>query len=241
MQAVKQAPPTAPLHPWVWPTKPWQRVHVDFAGPFMGKMYFVAVDAHSKWPEVYEMSSTTSYKTISVLRHLMAKYGLPEQLISDNGTQFTSAEFSEFLRSNGVKHIRCSPYHPSSNGAVERLVRTFKQAMKAGSHHDGLTPQHRLENFLLAYRTTPHATTSEAPCTLFLGRSLRTRLDLLLPCVQSKVTHRQAQQKQQHDQHARLRVLEPGQSVMVRDKRPNTPTTWIPGVIVQQRGPLTFL
>ena len=51
---------------------------------------------------------------------------------------------------------------------------------------------------------------------------------------------KQAQQKQQHDQHARLRMLEPGQHVMVRDKRPNTPT-WIPGVIVQQRGPLTFL
>ena len=56
-QVLKQAPPTAPLHLWVWPTKPWQLVHVDFAGPFIGKMYLVAVDAHSKWPEVYEMSS----------------------------------------------------------------------------------------------------------------------------------------------------------------------------------------
>ena len=58
-QAVKQAPHTAPLHPWIRPAKPWQRVHVDFTGPFMEKMYLVAVDAHSKWPEVYEMSSTT--------------------------------------------------------------------------------------------------------------------------------------------------------------------------------------
>lgn len=51
-QSVKQSPPVAPLHPWIWPSKPWQRVHVDFAGPYMGKTFFIAVDAHSKWPEV---------------------------------------------------------------------------------------------------------------------------------------------------------------------------------------------
>ena len=67
-QAVKQPPPPAPLHPWVWPTKPWQRIHIDFAGPFLGKMFFLVVDAHSKWAEVYEMTQTTSAKTIDVLR-----------------------------------------------------------------------------------------------------------------------------------------------------------------------------
>ena len=49
-QAVKRAPPVAPLHPWVWPSKPWQRVHLDFAGPFQGSMFLVGVDAYSKWP-----------------------------------------------------------------------------------------------------------------------------------------------------------------------------------------------
>ena len=68
----------------------------------------------------------------------------------------------------------------------ERLVRTFKQAMKA-SNHDQFSPQQRLENFLLSYRTTPHATTGESPCTLFLGRQLRTRLDLMLPSIQERV------------------------------------------------------
>ncbi len=142
-QSVKQAPAAAPLHPWIWPTKPWQRVHINFAGPFQGKMYFLAVDAHSKWPEVVEMSGTTSAQTIAVLRRLFAAYGLPEQIVSDNGPQFVLADFQQFLRANGVKHIRCSPYHPASNGAVERFVRTFKQALKAGQH-DGRTTQHNL-------------------------------------------------------------------------------------------------
>ena len=66
-QSVKQAPAAAPLHPWIWPTKPWQKIHVDFAGPFLGKLSLIVVDAHSKWPEVFEMTSTTSAKTIAAL------------------------------------------------------------------------------------------------------------------------------------------------------------------------------
>ena len=59
-QALRSAPAAAPLHPWVWPDAPWKRIHVDFAGPFRGKTYFIIVDAHSKWPEVVTMSATTS-------------------------------------------------------------------------------------------------------------------------------------------------------------------------------------
>ena len=58
---------------------------MDFAGPFLGHMFFFVMDAHSKWPEVVIMSSTTSQKTIEVLRSMFARHGLPEQLVSDNG------------------------------------------------------------------------------------------------------------------------------------------------------------
>ena len=66
-QSLKDSPAVAPLHPWVCPSKPWQRIHVDFAGPFLGKMFIIIVDAHSKWPEVYEMGSTSTENTIAVL------------------------------------------------------------------------------------------------------------------------------------------------------------------------------
>ena len=83
---------------------------MDFEGPFKGKMFFLLIDAHSKWPEIYEMKSTTAADTIAVLRHVFASFGLPEQIVSDNGL-LVAHEFAEFLRVNGVKHIRVAPYH----------------------------------------------------------------------------------------------------------------------------------
>ena len=109
-QAVKASPPVAPLHPWLWPNSPWTRIHMDFAGPFQGRMFFIVVDAHSKWPEVVEMTTTTTANTLKALRKMFAQYGLPEQMVSDNGPQFVSAELATFAKKNGIKHIRCAPY-----------------------------------------------------------------------------------------------------------------------------------
>ena len=86
-QLNKNAPTPATLHPWTWPEKPWQRIHIDFAGPFMGTSFLVIVDSHSKWLEVFEMSTTTTTKTITKLRDLFARFGIPEQVVSDNGPQ----------------------------------------------------------------------------------------------------------------------------------------------------------
>ena len=95
-------PPTT-LHPWGWPNRPWQRVYLDFAGPFLGHMYLVMVDAHSKWLEVIMMTSTTAEKAITELHKVFASYGLSEQLVTDNGPQ--SGDFDVFMKCNGIKHI----------------------------------------------------------------------------------------------------------------------------------------
>ena len=90
-QANKHAPAKAPLHPWNWPIAPWEWVHIDFTGPVSEKMLLALTDVHSKWPEVAVMDSTTSTKTITVLREIFARFGLPRQVVSDNGSQFTSS------------------------------------------------------------------------------------------------------------------------------------------------------
>ena len=73
-QKVQHNPKSAPLHTWEWPTTPWQRIHIDYAGPFFGQMFLVVVDAHSKWPEVVSTKSADSTRTIEILRARLKFY-----------------------------------------------------------------------------------------------------------------------------------------------------------------------
>ena len=181
-------------------------------------MFLVIVDSHSKWLEVVPMKSTTTAKTLEVLRSVFARYGLPKQLVSDNGPQFTAREFEECMRQNGIKHLKSAPYHPASNGEAERFVQTFKRSLRAGRGDPGTVPQ-KLAQFLLTYRTTPNATTGVTPAELFPKRIVRTRLDLLKPSVEDHVHEKQMQQKKYHDEHCRDRSYGVGQFVLVRNLR----------------------
>ena len=126
-QQNQSTPAVAPLHPWEWPKRPWARLHVDYAGPFLGKMFFITTDGYSKWIDAQMVSNATSYTTIEQLRTLFATHGIPEVLVTDNGTPFTSTEFSEFTRNNGIRHVRVSPFYPSSNGLAERAVKPLER------------------------------------------------------------------------------------------------------------------
>ena len=163
---------------WSWPAGPWKRLHIDFAGPFLGKMFFVLVDSYSKFVDVVPMTNATTHDVISTLRQNFALFGLPEHIVSDNGSQFTSQEFSKFLRLNGVLHTRTAPGHPATNGLAERYVGHFKSKMKLLSTEDSL--QTALYRFLLTYRTTPNAS-GKSPAELLFNRQPRTRFDLLRP------------------------------------------------------------
>ncbi|GBM18023.1 Uncharacterized protein K02A2.6, partial [Araneus ventricosus] len=119
-------------------------------------------------------------KTIEILRSLFCRYDLPKTLVSDNGRSFISNEFQTFLKNNGIYHIKTSPYFPNSNGQAERFVRTFKDAMRQAKIDFG-SRDYKLQKFLLQYRKTPHSTTHQSPAMMFLGRDIRTRLNLLRP------------------------------------------------------------
>ena len=105
-------------------------------------------------------------------------YGLPNQLVTDNGSQFISDGFTKFVKSNGIVHIRTAVAHPAMNGLVERFNQTFKSSLRdMRTTFDDMNLI--LNAFLLQYRNTPHATTGETPSKLFLLRTLRTKLDLV--------------------------------------------------------------
>lgn len=93
--------------------------------------FFLIVDAHSKWLEVYPMKVITTKKTIECLRDCCARFGFPLVLVSDNGSQFTSYEFQRFMHRNDIKHKTSSPFKPSGNGQAESYVGTLKQSLRA--------------------------------------------------------------------------------------------------------------
>ena len=235
-QQTRPAPAKEPLHPWTWPDRPWSRLHIDYAGPFMGKMFLIVVDAHSKWMEVIPVSSSNSSTTIEKLRQLFAVHGLPDKVISDNGTCFTSTEFADFMKKNGIRHSTTAPYHPSSNGLAERAVRTFKEAMKRAESGSIET---KISRFLFRYRNTPHSTTGRSPAELLLGRKPKTHLDKLRPDIASRVNDHQEKQKLAHDQHAKHRSFRVGEEVYVKNFASNTPK-WLRGKILGHSGPISF-
>ncbi len=87
-QEQRPSPPVAPLHPWEWPEAPWSRLHIDFAGPYMGHMFMVIVDAHSKWLDAHIMGNITASKTIEVLRNVCSIPGIPPKVVTHIGPTF---------------------------------------------------------------------------------------------------------------------------------------------------------
>lgn len=175
-QANSKSPPVSPMHPWAWPSSLWSRVHIDYAGPYMGKMFLLMVDAHLKWLEIHMTNASTSAATISLMRKSFVTLGLPQVIVSDNATNFTSDDFEQFFKRNGIRHIRTPPYHPSSNGMVERTVQTFKEGMRKLKEGSVDT---KLARFLFIYRITLHSSTGCSPAELMFGRRLRSHLDNL--------------------------------------------------------------
>ncbi|XP_049835864.1 uncharacterized protein K02A2.6-like [Schistocerca gregaria] len=175
--AEQQSAPSRKFFAWPKATSPWQRLHIDFAGPFWNARWLVVVDSFSNFSFVVWMSSTTSSTTIQALSAIFCIEGLPQTLVSDNGPQFMSAEFQSFFKANGIQHLTSAQFSSQSNGAAERLVRTFKsQMLKLKDSH---SREDALFLFLSSYRSQP--LDGRSPAELLHGRPHRTLMSLLHP------------------------------------------------------------
>ena len=106
----------------------WQRVYMDFA-VFEGQNLLVLQDGPSKWPEVKILTHADAFSLIETLWTLFAAYGVPEEVVSDNGPHFASEELAKFFKQNAVIHTFTPTYHPQSNGSAERTVRSVKEGL----------------------------------------------------------------------------------------------------------------
>ena len=215
-------PVAALLQHWEWPEKPWVRLHIDYAGPCFGKYFLVLTDSHSKRLEVHPVTAATSVITIEKLRYIFSTHGLPDMIVSDNGSVFTNKEFADFVKQNGITHVKALPYHPSINGSAECAAQTFKSSMK--KFIEG-SLENKLSHFLFHYHLTPQTTTELSPAELLLGTHIKSCLDLLQPTVKPKVTQNLLRQKANHDKSTRLCVFNVGDKVFVTNPQ-STPVWW---------------
>ena len=244
-----------PLIPVPLPAAAWDKVAVDFIGPMQGpasqRYGIVLTDYYSKWPEVAFVGEPSSDAVIDFLTSVASREGWPKELVSDNGTHFTSSKFALFLQANGVKHIKVSPYHPAGSGAVERFNRSLKSAIQTGDQQ-GADRRRHVQRFLMVYRATPHATTGRSPSELLHGRRLRTSLENAVVrssdsnddgAVQQRVRDKQRKMKRYHDRTASKPNIKVGDLVRYRlmpRPRKGRPQFSKPCVVIAQRGPVSF-
>lgn len=229
-------PVKSTLVPWSWPTRPWYRLHLDHLGPFANSQYLVVIDAHSKWIEVCKVSSTNAEITIKQLRDIFARFGLPNEIVTDNGPAFISEKFSEFMLRNGICHRLISPRHARSNGAAENAVGLVKKCLKKAAH-EGIAVDVALSRFLLNYRNCVQSTTQKSPSEMLLGRRLRSCLDLLRPCTKNIVMDNQS--KQIKSFRGKQRDLSVGDVVMFKKWR-NNKEIWEKGEVISRKGNVMY-
>ena len=183
------------LQQWLWPDKPWSRIHIDYAGPMRNKMYLVIIDTCSKRIDVFPVLSANSETNIDKLRTLFATHGIPNSIVTDNATVFVSEEMRKIWKNNGIQHITSSPYHPATNDLAEQVVQTFKAGFK---HMTSGSVETKITRFLFNYRMTLQDITGSTPAELLMKQNLISHLDLWMPDVSNRVFRAQEQEKTNH-------------------------------------------
>ncbi|KAJ8890428.1 hypothetical protein PR048_009937 [Dryococelus australis] len=211
----KPNPAKCELQNWPFPTGPWQRIHVDFLGPWQGKSYLIVMDACSEWLEVAEVPLTAAKHTIQVLQSLFARFSLCTHLASDNGPPFTAVEFQKCLAVNGY----------TSTSYEQRYV-------------SGANIYQAITILLSDIQNSVHCTTGETPARLMFGRPLRTIYDLLWPNLSKRVEENQHKQMV-HCKGQAVRDFQEGQEVVIRNY--NNENKWVKGVVIEKLSNVVYL
>ena len=165
-----------PLISSPFPDRPWQKVASDLF-EWKGSTYLLIVDYFSRYFEIAKLSGETSGEVIRHTKSVFARHGIPEELISDNGPQYSSTLFHKFAQESGFVHTTSSPKYPQSNGEAERAVKTCKGLLKKA-----VDPYMAL----LAYRSTP-LQNGYSPAELLMNRKLRTTVPMVPALLQPSI------------------------------------------------------
>lgn len=228
---------------------PFSRIAMDIVGPLekssAGHRYILVIcDYATRFPEAYPLRNVKSRQVANCLIQLFSRVGIPSEIITDQGTNFNSRFMKQVYSLLGIRPIRTTPYHPQTDGLVERFNQTLKAMLRKFVCDSGADWDQWLPYLLFAYREVPQASTGYSPFELLYGRQVRGPLDVLKeawtgegPAQQTSVAgyvlkmrakleelrslahdnlaQAQSQQKTLYDQTARSRSFNPGQKVLL--------------------------
>ena len=237
-----------PLVPIPIVQEPFERIAMDIVGPLKrsrkGNRYILVVcDYATRFPEAIPLRSIDAETVAEELITVFSRFGIPGEILSDQGSNFMSQLMQELYRLLKVRPIRTSPYHPQTDGLVERFNRTLKSMLRRLVKEEGRDWDKLIPYVLFAYREVPQTTTGFSPFELLFGREVRGPLDVLKEeweasekCKESVITHileirermeamqevvkenaeeAQKRQKRWYDRTARDTELKPDDKVLV--------------------------
>jgi len=231
--------PPGHMHP-IAISEVFEHLHIDIVGPLRttdrGNCYIVtATDAYSKWAFGYACPNARTDELISFLDdRVMAVHGCPKSIITDRGSQFTSAKWKEYVTRLGVEHKMTTPYHPQSNGIDERFNGTLVRVLRSYVEENQRDWDEKLKWAVYLYNTTVHNSTGFSPYQVLFGLDPRSPLkppreeptdEILNPPmsrndirqrVNTQIRDAQRIQKKYYDTHRRAANWHYGQFVMHR-------------------------
>ena len=237
-----------PLIPLPIVDVPFKRLAMDIVGPLpksrSGKRYILLLcDYATRYPEAVALRTIDAETIAEELVKIFSRVGIPEEILTDQGSNFTSNLLAELYNMLHVHAIRTSPYHPQTDGLVERFNQTLKSMLKKSATKEGKDWDKMLPYLLFAYREVPQSSTGFSPFELLYGRcvngpldvlkhswevkdkseesvishilSIRDKLSKMSELAKENLSTAQKKQKQWYDQRARCRQLDVGDHVLV--------------------------
>ncbi|CAC5405631.1 unnamed protein product [Mytilus coruscus] len=173
---------------------PMERIATDILGKLPetedgNKYIFVVSDYYTKWTESFAMPNIEA-KTVAkiIVEEVIVRFGVPHWIHSDQGRQFESLLFQEMCRILNIKKKRTTPYHPKSDGMVERLNKTLATMLSSFVEQNQRNWDEYIPFVMMAYRASEHETTGQTPNSLMLGRELSTPLDIMYEILPLKTS-----------------------------------------------------
>ncbi len=174
----------APLIPLPIIEEPFQRIAMDLVVSLprshSGNKYILVICNYAtRYPEAILLRSIDAEHIAEELNKVFSKVGVPKEILTDQGSNFTSQLLAEVYRLLHVQPIKTSPYHPQTDGLVKRFNQTLKAMLRKTAWDEGKDWDKWVPYLLFTYREVPQSSTGFSPFELVYGRQVRGPLDIL--------------------------------------------------------------